>query len=252
MRTRCSSVRARSRTGLLSLRCALTGSRSSISARASLSPERAILLVRAMRFSTLDRSARQSSVSITSMSRRGSTEPSTCTILSSSKQRTTCAMALHSRILPKNWLPRPSPCEAPLTRPAMSTNSRLVGMIFSELNIFANWPRRSSGTGTTPTLGSIVQKGKLALSAPAAESALKSVDFPTLGSPTIPILIATCISYCLAFSRSAKQLGKCKGRSLARSSGESMGCVVKRLESKVLCDKMQGRGIFCWQRARSI
>jgi hypothetical protein len=35
-------------------------------------------------------------------------------------------------------------------------------------------------------LGSIVQKGKFAASALALDSALKSVDFPTLGKPTIP------------------------------------------------------------------
>jgi hypothetical protein len=35
-------------------------------------------------------------------------------------------------------------------------------------------------------LGSMVQKGKLAASALALDNALKSVDFPTLGSPTIP------------------------------------------------------------------
>jgi hypothetical protein len=38
----------------------------------------------------------------------------------------------------------------------------------------------------TPTFGSIVQNGKFAASALAFESALKSVDFPTFGSPTIP------------------------------------------------------------------
>jgi hypothetical protein len=38
----------------------------------------------------------------------------------------------------------------------------------------------------TPTLGSIVQKGKFAACALALDKQLKSVDLPTLGSPTIP------------------------------------------------------------------
>jgi hypothetical protein len=45
---------------------------------------------------------------------------------------------------------------------------------------------RSSGTVITPTFGSMVQKGKLAASAFALESALNKVDFPTFGSPTMP------------------------------------------------------------------
>jgi energy-coupling factor transporter ATP-binding protein EcfA2 len=45
---------------------------------------------------------------------------------------------------------------------------------------------RASGTATTPTFGSIVQNGKFAASAPAWDTALKSVDLPTLGSPTMP------------------------------------------------------------------
>ena len=62
-----------------------------------------------------------------------------------------------------------------------------VGMILTDWLILAKIPRRSSGTETTPTLGSIVQNGKFAASALAfATRALKRVDFPTLGSPTIP------------------------------------------------------------------
>jgi hypothetical protein len=44
-------------------------------------------------------------------------------------------------------------------------------------------------------LGSIVQKGKLAASMPAFVSALKSVDFPTLGKPTIPHLNPMMFTY---------------------------------------------------------
>jgi hypothetical protein len=46
--------------------------------------------------------------------------------------------------------------------------------------------RRSSGTEITPMFGSIVQKGKFAASALLLDNALKSVDFPTFGNPTIP------------------------------------------------------------------
>jgi DUF1009 family protein len=38
----------------------------------------------------------------------------------------------------------------------------------------------------TPTLGSIVQNGKLALWAFAFDKQLNRVDLPTLGNPTIP------------------------------------------------------------------
>src|SRR3546814_16346318 len=49
--------------------------------------------------------------------------------------------------------------------------------------------RRGSGTGTTPTFGSIVQNGKLAAAMPALVNALKRVDLPTLGRPTMPHLM---------------------------------------------------------------
>lgn len=50
----------------------------------------------------------------------------------------------------------------------------------------ANLLSRSSGTVITPTLGSMVQKGKFADCALALDKQLKSVDLPTLGRPTIP------------------------------------------------------------------
>ena len=63
--------------------------------------------------------------------------PDTWTMSASSKQRTTCAIASVSRMCDRNLLPRPSPCDAPATRPAMSTNSTVVGTIFSGSTIFA-------------------------------------------------------------------------------------------------------------------
>ena len=91
--------------------------------------------------------------------RDGSTLPATCTTLSSSKQRTTCAIASVSRMLARNWLPRPSPFDAPATSPAMSTNSTTAGITFSGFAIAASAARRASGTSTMPTFGSIVQNG---------------------------------------------------------------------------------------------
>jgi hypothetical protein len=59
----------------------------------------------------------------------------------------------------RNWLPRPSPFEAPRTRPAMSTNSSEVGRIRSGLAMAAIFSSRSSGTGTAPIFGSMVANG---------------------------------------------------------------------------------------------
>jgi hypothetical protein len=95
-------------------------------------------------------------------------------------------MALVERILPKNWLPRPSPLLAPLTRPAISTISIVFGTMALGFTISVSLTSRSSGTVITPTFGSMVQNGKLAACAFAFDKQLKSVDFPTFGKPTIP------------------------------------------------------------------
>ena len=150
---------------------------------------RSCFLRRSRRFSIWARSARPSSRLITSASRAGSTLPDTWMTSSSSKQRTTWTIASTSRMLARNLLPRPSPWLAPFTRPAISTNSTRVGTSSFELEMAESLAKRGSGTATTPTLGSIVQKGKLAAWAWAlATRALKRVDLPTLGSPTIPAL----------------------------------------------------------------
>ena len=62
---------------------------------------------RARAFSTVSRSARSSSVLITSMSAPGSTRPSTWITFSSSKQRTTWAMASVSLMLAEELVPQP-------------------------------------------------------------------------------------------------------------------------------------------------
>lgn len=93
------------------------------------------------------------------MSDSGETLPSTWTTSPSSKARTTWQMASASRMLARNLLPRPSPSEAPRTMPAMSTNETVAGRIFSDPWISASRSRRASGSGTTPTLGSMVANG---------------------------------------------------------------------------------------------
>jgi hypothetical protein len=111
------------------------------------------------RFSSAAMSARINSELMISMSRIGSTVPSSWMMSSFSKQRTTWTMASVSRMLARNWLPRPAPSEAPLTRPAMSTNSMAVGTSFCEPEIFESTASRESGTVTMPTFGSMVQNG---------------------------------------------------------------------------------------------
>ena len=97
-------------------------------------------------------------------------------------------MASVWRIFARNWLPSPSPFDAPATRPAMSTNSIVVGITFSGETMLASLSSLGSGIGTMPEFGSIVQNGKFSAPTPARVNALNSVDLPTLGKPTIPQL----------------------------------------------------------------
>ncbi len=71
----------------------------------------------------------------------------------------TWQIAFASRMFARNLLPRPSPSDAPLTMPAMSTNDTTAGTSRSEPKISASLVRRASGSGTTPTFGSIVANG---------------------------------------------------------------------------------------------
>ena len=114
---------------------------------------------RGMAFSTVCRSARISSVWIVEMSLAGLTSPSTWVTSSSRKTRVTWQIAADSRMWDRNLLPSPSPSEAPRTMPAMSTNSTVAGRIFADANTSASRGSRSSGTPTTPTLGSMVANG---------------------------------------------------------------------------------------------
>ena len=59
----------------------------------------------------------------------------------------------------KNLFPKPSPVEAPFTNPAISVNSKAVGIKLAGWYISFNISNLSSGTITTPTFGSIVANG---------------------------------------------------------------------------------------------
>ena len=98
---------------------------------ASASPPLARFATRNIAFSVVSKSDSASSVFMTSISSSGSTLPATCTIFSSSKHLTTCPIASVSRMLAKNLLPKPSPFDAPATKPAISTNSIVVGITLS-------------------------------------------------------------------------------------------------------------------------
>ena len=168
-------------------KAALYCNNTSYSNLACLSPPTlATFSTRLMRFSIVSKSLSCSSVSMISLSRTGSTDPSTCTMLSLSKQRNTWMMASVSRILPRNWLPRPSPLLAPFTSPAISTMSHVAGTIRPGWTNSASLFRRSSGTVICPICASMVQNGKFAACALALDRQLKRVDLPTLGKPTIP------------------------------------------------------------------
>ena len=68
----------------------------------------------------------------------------------------------------------------------MSTISTVAGMLRLGWQISVSTSRRLSGTLVEPTLGSMVQNGKLALWAFPELMQLNKVDLPTLGKPTIP------------------------------------------------------------------
>ena len=74
-----------------------------------------------------------------------------------------------------------------MTNPAISTKDIVVFIFFLEEDIFVNSSNLLSGTGTIPSLGSIVQKGKFsAWALLELVNALNKVDFPTFGRPTMP------------------------------------------------------------------
>ena len=158
-RSSSSASSPRARTASPPFTRARTFSSRAFSAKTLRSPAFASLSAFPRARSMVSRSARQSSALTVSMSATGSTLPLTWTMLSSSKQRATWAMAWASRMWPRKRLPNPSPWDAPRTRPATSTNSTWAGRASRAWASLATAAKRGSGTGTTPTLGSMVQKG---------------------------------------------------------------------------------------------
>ena len=133
-------------------------------------------------------SARASSVSITSRSSTGLIFPFTWVIFSFSKHLTTWTIAFTSLIFARKAFPKPSPCDAPFTSPAISTNVVEAWINCSDWEILCILSSLSSGTLTIPIFGSMVQKGKFSAAIADSVNALKSVDLPTFGRPTIPHL----------------------------------------------------------------
>ncbi len=72
----------------------------------------------------------------------------------------------------------------------MSWTSRTSWTTGADSSSAASRSRRSSGTAAIATFGSIVVNGYPAASAPAWVRALKRVDLPALGIPTMPTFIA--------------------------------------------------------------
>jgi len=83
----------------------------------------------------------------------------------SSNTLTTCKIASASLILAKNLFPSHSHSDAHLTIHAISVNSQLAGITFSQSTAFLIFSNLSSFTLTIHTFGSIVQNGKFCASA---------------------------------------------------------------------------------------
>ena len=130
------------RAGFPASRMSLRGTKISNSAFDSLSPDFAFFSILPILFSTVSKSAKINSKLIVSTSLIGSTSPSTCVMSLSRKQRTTSQIASVSLIFAKNLFPKPSPRDAPLTSPAISVNSNVVGTVFLGLQIFVNSSKR--------------------------------------------------------------------------------------------------------------
>ena len=128
--------------GLFASNVGFSFSKTLISALASLSPDLAFFSKRPIRFSTVSKSAMINSKLIVSISLIGSTSPSTCVTSLSLKHLTTSQIASVSLIFPKNLFPKPSPLLAPLTSPAISVNSKVVGTVFLGSIISVNLSKR--------------------------------------------------------------------------------------------------------------
>jgi len=79
-------------------------------------------------------------------------------IFSESKQRVKWIMVSTSLTWERNLFPNPSPLEAPLTRPAISTYVIAALIVLADLDILDILFNLSSGSATIPIFGSMVQK----------------------------------------------------------------------------------------------
>jgi hypothetical protein len=83
----------------------------------------------------------------------------------SSKTLTTCKIAFASLMFARNLFHNHSHLLAHSTIQAISVNSQVAGITFSEFTAFDIFSNLSSKTLTIHTFGSIVQKGKFSASA---------------------------------------------------------------------------------------
>ena len=105
---------------------------------------------------TVSRSFNCNSISITSLSRMGSTLPSVNTLPSS--KRSTCKMASVSRMFPRNLLPRP-PLARPFYKPGNVHNLLVVNHILW-IDQFGELLQPRVGNPNAPTLSSMVQNSR--------------------------------------------------------------------------------------------
>ena len=138
------------------------------------------------RFSTVSRSLRQSSVSIVAMSRDRVDRSVDVDDVRSSKQRTTCTIASTSRMLARNWLPRPSPLRRAAHQAGDVDEVDRGGDLLSGWTSATSASSRSSGTGRRRRSARSCRTDSSPPRRLARDSALKSVDLPTLGRPTMP------------------------------------------------------------------
>jgi hypothetical protein len=109
----------------------------------------------------------------------------------SSKQRTTWQIASTSRMWARNWLPSPSPRDAPSTRPGDVHELDRGGHDLGGGGELAEALQAAVGHGHDAHVGVDRAEREVRRLCPAWETALNRVDLPTFGSPTSPTLSAT-------------------------------------------------------------
>ena len=112
----------------------------------------------------------------------------------------------------------------------MSTISTVAGTTRLGLQRLSRISSLLSGTFVDPIFGSIVQNGKFALCALPELTQLKSVDFPTLGRPTMPHLSAMCLSFKFLSRKFTQYFYICESKIL---TDEEIGVI-----SAVECDRI--------------